>query len=128
MIQCVKNLGKDSCIRDMRTIPLQKIVNVMVGDHCDMKGIDGRGSRENRFPQDFFGDVQDRLLEGQERDARQHLESALSESVITIGRLIEHVLRRYEFVVLASLLPTTVVSTVAAPQRRPDHSVGSEGN
>jgi hypothetical protein len=64
-----------------------------------MKGIDARGPRENRFPQDLFGDVQDRLLEGQERDARQHLESALSEREITIGRLIEHVLRGYEFVV-----------------------------
>ncbi len=83
IIQYVKNLREDSCIRDMRAIPSQKIVYVMVGNHCDMKGIDARGSRKNRFPQDLFGDVQDRLLEGQERDARQFLESTLSEGGIT---------------------------------------------
>lgn len=72
------------------------MVYVTVGDHCDAEGIEARGSQENRFRQDLFGDVQDCLLDGQESDARHNLESALSESGITVGRLTEHVLRGYE--------------------------------
>ena len=73
MIEYVKNLWKDSGIRDMRAIPRQKVVYVMMGDHRDMKGIDARGSRQNRFSQNLFGDFQDCLVDGQARDARQRL-------------------------------------------------------
>lgn len=71
----------------------------MVSDHRDMKGVDARRSWQNRFPQYFFGDFQDRLLDRQDRDARQCLKPALSQSRITISRFIEHVLRGDEFVV-----------------------------
>jgi hypothetical protein len=54
MIEYVKNLWKDSGIRDMRPIPRQEGVYVMMGDHRDMKGIDARGSRQNRFSQNLF--------------------------------------------------------------------------
>ena len=99
LIQYVKHLWQDSCVRDVRAIPRQQIVYVVVGDHRDMKGVDARGSRQNRFLQDLFGDIQYRCLDGQERDARQRFESSLSESGIAVSRLIEHVLRGYEFVV-----------------------------
>jgi len=59
MIEYVKNLWTDSGIRDMRAIPRQEVVYVMMGDHRDMKGIDARGSRQNRFSQNLFGDFQD---------------------------------------------------------------------
>ena len=51
----------------------------MVNNHRDMKGVDARRSRQNRFPEYFFGDFQDRLLDRQDRDTRQRLEAALSE-------------------------------------------------
>jgi hypothetical protein len=99
MIEYAKNLGKDSGIRDMRAIPRQEVVYVMMGDHRDMKGIDARGSRQNRFSQNLFGDVQDCPLNRQDRDTRQRLQSALCEGGISINCLVEHVLRGYEFVV-----------------------------
>ncbi len=99
MIQYVKNLGEDSCIRDMRAIPSQKVVYVMVGSHRDMEGIDARRSWQNCFSQDCFGDVQDCLLDREDRNARQRLEAALSEGRITISRFVEHVLRGDKFVV-----------------------------
>ena len=80
MIEYVKNLWKDSGIRDMQ-------------------GIDARGSRQNRFSQNLFGDFQDCRVDGQDRDARQRFQSALCEGGIPISRLIEHVLRGDEFVV-----------------------------
>jgi hypothetical protein len=70
-VQDVKNLGQDSRIRDVRAVPRQQVVCVMVSNHRDMKGVDARRSRQNRFPQYFFGDFQDRLLDRQDRDTRQ---------------------------------------------------------
>ena len=99
MIEYVKNLWKDSGIRDMRAIPRQEVVYVMMGDHCDMKGIDACGSRQNRFSQNLFGDFQDCLVDGQDRDAGQRLPSALCEGGIPISCLVEHVLRGHEFLV-----------------------------
>ena len=83
----------------MRAVPSQKIVYVVMSDHRDMKGIDAGRWRENGFSQDLVGNVQDRLVDGQERNARQQFESALSKSGIAIGRLVEDVLRGHEFVV-----------------------------
>lgn len=79
----------------------------MVSNHRDMKGVDARRSRQNRFPQYFFGDFQDRLLDREDRYVLQSLEAALSEGGITISRFIEYVLRGDELVVrpLCSLLP-----------------------
>ncbi|MEI6504549.1 MAG: ATP-binding protein [Planctomycetota bacterium] len=56
-----------------------------------MKRVDARRSRQNRFPEYFFGDFQDFLLDRKDRDARQRLEAALSKAGITISRFIEHV-------------------------------------
>jgi hypothetical protein len=71
----------------------------MVSNHRDMKGVDARRSQQNCFPEYFFGDFQDRLLDRQDRDVGQCLEATLSQSRITISRFIEHVLRGDEFVV-----------------------------
>ena len=76
MIEYVKNLWKDSGIRDMRAISRQEVVYVMMGDHRDMKGIDARRSRQNRFPEYFFGDFQDRLLDRQDGHVLQSLKAA----------------------------------------------------
>ena len=73
MIEYTKNLWKDSGIRDMRAIPRQEVVYVMMCDHRDMKGIDARGSRQNRFSQNLFGDFQDCLVDGQDRDTCERL-------------------------------------------------------
>jgi hypothetical protein len=99
MIEYVKNLWKDSGIRDMRAIPRQEVVYVMMGDHRDMKGIDACGSRQNRFSQNLFGDFQDCPFNRQDRDTCEHLESTLGQGGITIRRLVEHVLRGHELVV-----------------------------
>lgn len=64
----------------------------MVGNHSDMKCIDGRRSRQNRFFENRFGDVQDGVLDGEDGDARQRLESVMSERGITISCLVKHVL------------------------------------
>ena len=91
-VQYVKNLGQNSRIRDVRAVPRQQIVYVMVSNHRDMKGVDARRSRQNCLPEYFFGDFQDRLLDRQDRDVGQCLEATLSQSRITISRFIEHVL------------------------------------
>ena len=64
----------------------------VVSNHRDMKRVDTRRSRQNRFPEYFFSDFQDFLLDRKDRDARQRLEAALSKAGITISRFIEHVL------------------------------------
>jgi hypothetical protein len=79
MIEYVKNLWKDSGIRDMRAISRQEVVYVMMGDHRDMKGIDARRSRQNRFPEYFFGDFQDRLLDRQDGHVLQSLKAGGQE-------------------------------------------------
>ena len=71
----------------------------MVSNHRDMQGVDARRSRQNRFPQYFFGDFQDRLLDRQDWDVGQCLEATLSEGGIAVGRFIEHVLRGDKLVV-----------------------------
>jgi hypothetical protein len=78
---------------------MSQVVYVMVSNHRDTKGVDARRSRQNRFPQYFFGDFQDRLLDRQDRDTRQRVEAALSEGGIAVGRFIEHVLRGDELIV-----------------------------
>ena len=47
-VQYVKNLGQNSRIRDVRAVPRQQIVYVMVSNHRDMKGVDAR-RKESAF-------------------------------------------------------------------------------
>jgi len=47
----------------------------------------------------FLGDVQDRCIQWQGGYALERLEPAAGNSEITVGRLVEHVLRGHEFVI-----------------------------
>lgn len=66
-----KTLGRIRAFAICVQFHVNNIVYVMVSNHRDVKGIDARRSWQNRFPEYFFGDFQDRLLGRQDRDTGQ---------------------------------------------------------
>jgi hypothetical protein len=104
-VQYAKNLGKDSGIRDMRAVPRQQVVYLLMSHHGDMQGVDTRRSWQNRLSQDLFGNAQDCPLNRQDRDTCERLESTVGQGGITIRRLVEHVLRGNELVVCPLCTP-----------------------
>ena len=79
-----------------------------MSNHGDMQRVNGCFWRKNRSGDDFVGDDADLRVKREQRNSVQGLQPFSGKRGVAGRRLINHVLRRYKFIIAALVVPPLV--------------------